>query len=130
MVTLVLLPRREAKDVPAQYIDGAKLRALRIDRGLTQEELAHQAGLSVASMPVLEGNKRPARELTVKALADALGVKREEILRPPQVEVKMQGHAIDPEKKERIRRLVDAAKEQELSTEEATDKIVRELVEV
>jgi transcriptional regulator with XRE-family HTH domain len=58
-----------------------RLRALRIDRGLTQEGLAHLAGLSVATMPRLEGEKTPAHELTVRALAEVLGVERDELLK-------------------------------------------------
>jgi len=45
----------------------------------------------------------------------------------PQV-VKMKGFAIDPAKKARIRRLIEAEKEGVLSTDELTEKLVQELV--
>jgi tetratricopeptide (TPR) repeat protein/transcriptional regulator with XRE-family HTH domain len=55
---------------------GALLRQLRIDAGLTQEELAHAAGISARSVSDLErGVTVAVRVRTVQLLADALGLK-------------------------------------------------------
>jgi tetratricopeptide (TPR) repeat protein/transcriptional regulator with XRE-family HTH domain len=55
---------------------GALLRQLRIDAGLTQEELAHAAGVSARSISDLErGITVAVRMRTVRLLADALGLK-------------------------------------------------------
>src|SRR5215471_8759095 len=54
---------------------GGLLRQLRTDAGLTQEELAHAAGLSPRSVSDLErGVNRTARKDTARLLADALGL--------------------------------------------------------
>jgi tetratricopeptide (TPR) repeat protein/transcriptional regulator with XRE-family HTH domain len=55
---------------------GALLRQLRIDAGLTQEELAHAAGLSARSISDLErGITVAVRNRTVQLLADALSLR-------------------------------------------------------
>lgn len=54
---------------------GSRLRQLRADAGLTQEELAHAAGVSVRSVSDLErGINLTARRETARLLADALGL--------------------------------------------------------
>lgn len=54
---------------------GALLRRLRLDAGLTQEELAERAGLSVRGISDLErGVNRTARRETASLFADALGL--------------------------------------------------------
>lgn len=58
---------------------GALLRRLRQDAGLTQEELAERAGLSVRGISDLErGVNRSARRETARLFADALGLRGEE----------------------------------------------------
>src|SRR5688572_9730428 len=58
---------------------GARLRALREAAGLTQEELAERAGLSVNGLSQLErGERRRPHPRTVRALAEALGLSEEE----------------------------------------------------
>ena len=55
-------------------LDGARLRELRRRRGLTQAELARQAGLSAATVARLEhGTRAPCRGRTLARLAAALG---------------------------------------------------------
>ncbi len=49
-----------------------KLKELRNSRGLSQEELAEQANLSVNSISLLERGKRFPRAATIDALAEAL----------------------------------------------------------
>jgi predicted ATPase/DNA-binding XRE family transcriptional regulator len=57
---------------------GAMLRRLRQDGGLTQEELAERAGLSVRGLSDLErGVNRTARRETARLFADALGLSGE-----------------------------------------------------
>ncbi len=54
---------------------GARLRSLRDDAGLTQEELAARAGLTTHAVGVLErGERRRPYPHTVRSLADALGL--------------------------------------------------------
>lgn len=53
---------------------GALIRALRVKRGLTQEDLAEKAGISVWQLSRIEcGKAEPTRE-TVESLAPVLGV--------------------------------------------------------
>lgn len=51
-----------------------RLRELRLERAMTQHELAEAAGLNAATVVQLEGGKRTARPPTVRKLAAALGV--------------------------------------------------------
>lgn len=57
---------------------GAWLRQTRVDRGLTQEELADHTGLSVRAIRDLEAGRAVPRWRTVDLLADVLGLGREE----------------------------------------------------
>jgi non-specific serine/threonine protein kinase len=62
-------PEREAQTI------GAYLRKLRLERGLTQEELAERAGLSTRGISDLERGIKPRpRSDTVRILADTLGL--------------------------------------------------------
>lgn len=61
--------------LPADATIGDRLRRIRTERGMTQESLAHTAGLSVDVVKKLEGGTRTtARLTTLTRLADALGV--------------------------------------------------------
>jgi HTH-type transcriptional regulator, competence development regulator len=51
-----------------------RIREERIKAGLTQQELAHLAGISIRTMQNLETNGRDPRVGTVRRVADALGV--------------------------------------------------------
>ena len=63
--------------------DGEKIRALRKQQGLTQEALAHKAGLSQKTIATSE--KSQAMDLnTVTRIADALGVGYDEVRQPPE----------------------------------------------
>jgi len=70
-----MLIERGAGDPPAELALGDQLRRLRIAAGLTQEELAERAGLSVRGLSDLERGVRhaPYRD-TVERLAEALGL--------------------------------------------------------
>ena len=62
-----------------QTVDGERLRQLRIDRMLSQSELAKMADTTQATIS-LERGERTAQPRTVRKLADALGVEPRELL--------------------------------------------------
>jgi len=68
-------PQPGAATQPQTFIlDGQRLRQLRRQHGLSQEELADQAGLSVATVARLERQaSAPCRGRTLGRLARALG---------------------------------------------------------
>jgi len=53
---------------------GLRVRVLRLQHALTQQELAERAGISRNTLVELEQNSRPARPLTIRKVARALGV--------------------------------------------------------
>lgn len=55
-------------------LTGAKLRAIRALRGITQADLAARAGVSPSAIAEYETGKRDLRAGTVRKLCDALGV--------------------------------------------------------
>lgn len=64
-------------------VDGAKVRRLRDEEWLSQEELAQKAHVAIHTISRMETGKHPyPRRSTIFAVADALGVKPEELLRP------------------------------------------------
>lgn len=62
---------------------GRRLAALRDSRGLTQDELAHEAGVSVKTVSRFENGRHDGRRTTVRQIAKALGVDEADILGPP-----------------------------------------------
>jgi transcriptional regulator with XRE-family HTH domain len=56
------------------------LKFARLAKGLTQDELAEVSGVHRDSIQKLETGQRPARPATIKSLADALGVRTEELV--------------------------------------------------
>jgi transcriptional regulator with XRE-family HTH domain len=67
--------KASGEDVPF----GARLRRLREAAGLTQEELASEAGLTAKAISMLErGERRRPHPHTVRSLANALGLPEEE----------------------------------------------------
>ncbi|MFF9107295.1 ATP-binding protein [Streptomyces sp. NPDC014805] len=61
---------------------GQLLRALRVNAGLSQEALSHEAGVSVRALADMErGRTRGPQRRTVRALAEALGLDGEEAAR-------------------------------------------------
>jgi transcriptional regulator with XRE-family HTH domain len=59
---------------------GDKVRRLRDERALTQEELAENAGITVAALSRIERNSAEPRAKTRRRLAKALGVDPRELL--------------------------------------------------
>jgi transcriptional regulator with XRE-family HTH domain len=55
-------------------IDGVKLRELRLDAGLSQQELAERAGITREAVSMMETGKRSPYPRTMRQLAAALGV--------------------------------------------------------
>jgi transcriptional regulator with XRE-family HTH domain len=64
------------------YLDGERLRRLRLERGLSQRELADKAGMSQSTIVLLERRRRSERfhPSTVRKLSGALGVNASELL--------------------------------------------------
>ena len=61
---------------------GRNVRRARIEKGLTQEELAERAGTSQFYVSSLEAGRRNPTVVTVFELAQALGVDHLDLLRP------------------------------------------------
>jgi transcriptional regulator with XRE-family HTH domain len=61
-------------------VDGAKLRRLRRERALSQQDVERITGVAQATLSDLEGGKRGARASTLRKLAEALGVEPRELM--------------------------------------------------
>jgi transcriptional regulator with XRE-family HTH domain len=59
---------------------GDKVKRLRDERALTQEELASKASLTVAALSRIERNNAEPRPTTRRKLAEALGVDPSELI--------------------------------------------------
>ena len=62
-------------------MNGERLRRLRKDRLLTQQELSRMTGISQDGISHLETEKRGAQPSTMKKLAEALGVEPQELMK-------------------------------------------------
>ncbi len=62
-------------------VDGARLRRLRRERALSQQDVERITGVSQATLSDLEGGKRGARASTLRKLAEALGVEPKELMK-------------------------------------------------
>ncbi len=63
-------------------IFGKRLKELRLEKSLSQEKLAHQAGLHRTYISLLEKGKRQPSLSSAMNLADALGIKLAYLLTP------------------------------------------------
>ncbi|MDP3803479.1 MAG: helix-turn-helix transcriptional regulator [Phenylobacterium sp.] len=61
---------------------GRNVRRARIEKGLTQEDLAERAGTSQFYISSLEAGRRNPTVVTLAGLAQALGVDHLDLLRP------------------------------------------------
>ena len=62
-------------------MDGERLRRLRKEQLLTQQELSRITGISQDGISALETGKRDAHPGTIKKLAEALGVEPKELMK-------------------------------------------------
>lgn len=60
---------------------GEKVRQLRDEHALTQEELAERIGITVTALSRIERNQAEPRPKTRRKLAEALGVDPRELMR-------------------------------------------------
>jgi transcriptional regulator with XRE-family HTH domain len=62
-------------------VNGQRLRQLRIERALSLRALAQRSGVAFDTINKLELGHRPARLVTSRKLADALGVEPKELMK-------------------------------------------------
>jgi transcriptional regulator with XRE-family HTH domain len=62
-------------------VDGTKLRKLRREWALSQQDIERRTGISQATLSDLEQGKRGARASTLRKLAEALGVEPRELMK-------------------------------------------------
>ena len=62
-------------------VDGQRLRELRVQRALSLRALGERSGVSFATINNLENGNRPARLVTIRKLAEALGVEPTELMK-------------------------------------------------
>ena len=65
-------------------VDGAKLRKLRREQALSQQDVERRTGISQATLSDLEQGKRGARTSTLRKLAEVLDVKPRELMKEEQ----------------------------------------------
>lgn len=61
---------------------GGRLRRLRLERGLSQEQLAAQAGIVQSAISAFESGEKEPRISTLQRLASCLGVSTAMLLEP------------------------------------------------
>lgn len=76
------MPKRDVDD-PELARFGARIREIRTEAGLTQEELAHRAGLHWTYIGQIERGERNLSLKNVLKLARGLGVPEAELFGPP-----------------------------------------------
>jgi DNA-binding Xre family transcriptional regulator len=62
-------------------IIGGRLKRLRRQQALGQQDLERMTGVTQSTISRLETNERPARPSTIRKLAEALGVEPKELMR-------------------------------------------------
>ncbi len=62
-------------------VDGARLRRLRRERALSQQDLVRATGVAQATLSDLEREKRGARASTLRKLAEVLSVEPRELMK-------------------------------------------------
>ncbi len=62
-------------------VNGQRLRQLRIERALSLRALAQRSGVAFDTINKLELGHRPARLVTIRKLAEALGVEPRELMK-------------------------------------------------
>jgi transcriptional regulator with XRE-family HTH domain len=62
-------------------VDGQRLRQLRVERAFSLRALGERSGVTFATINNLENGNRPARLVTIRKLAEALGVEPKELMK-------------------------------------------------
>jgi transcriptional regulator with XRE-family HTH domain len=62
-------------------VNGQRLRHSRVERALSLRALAQRSGVAFDTINKLELGHRPARLVTIRKLADALGVEPKELMK-------------------------------------------------
>jgi transcriptional regulator with XRE-family HTH domain len=62
-------------------VDAVRLRELRRERALSQEDLERTTGIAQSTLSALERGKRDAQPRTVRKLAEAFGVEPRELMK-------------------------------------------------
>ena len=62
-------------------VDGERLRQLRVEKALSLRALGEITGVAFDTISKLENGRRPARLVTVRKLAEALGVEPKELMK-------------------------------------------------
>ena len=71
----------------ARTIFSRVLRKFRLAKGLSQEDLAFEAGMSMRSISLLEGNKQQPTITTIENLSKALGVSMVEFIMEVEIDI-------------------------------------------
>jgi transcriptional regulator with XRE-family HTH domain len=62
-------------------VNGQRLRQLRVEKALSLRALAQRSGVAFDTINKLELGHRPARLVTIRKLAEALGVEPKELMK-------------------------------------------------
>jgi XRE family transcriptional regulator, regulator of sulfur utilization len=62
-------------------VDGQRIRELRVQRALSLRALGERSGVAFATINNLENGNRPARLVTIRKLAEALGVEPRDLMK-------------------------------------------------
>ncbi len=62
-------------------VDGERLRQLRVEKALSLRALGEITGVAFDTISKLENGRRPARLVTIRKLAEALGVEPKELMK-------------------------------------------------
>jgi XRE family transcriptional regulator, regulator of sulfur utilization len=62
-------------------VDGERLRQLRVEKALSLRALGEITGVAFDTISKLENGHRPARLVTIRKLAEALGVEPRELMK-------------------------------------------------
>jgi transcriptional regulator with XRE-family HTH domain len=75
-------PRKSGEKVPEAVAFGQRVRALRLKRDWTQEQLAERADLNAVQVSHIERGANEPKLTTILRLARAFGITAGELLRP------------------------------------------------
>jgi transcriptional regulator with XRE-family HTH domain len=70
-----------SKDMKMSFdVDGERLRQLRVEKALSLRSLGEITGVAFDTISKLENGHRPARLVTIRKLAEALGVEPKDLM--------------------------------------------------